>query len=216
MRRAVVRLALTFVAVGFLGCPPSDPSPGVFIVAAYGDSLTSDWEGVQSGYPWLLPAAWQKLNRGAYNEPGVIGAPRAQADAASLYTSDHVDAVVLMWGTNDLAWGAFIEDDDDYNEAVRDPLVNALVDAVVALRVQYIDVVVCVPPPTANDNEALVRRRDDLRVIFQETFPAYGAPVVDFSTNWPANLWSDGLHLNAAGKTYVANAVAGALQPFSQ
>lgn len=191
-----------------------DPSLGTITVACYGDSLTRGYTGVGiDNYSLLFPATWTSITRGVYGEFGYAGGNRLNSAAASLYTTDHADAVVAMWGTNDFY--GFQDNDAVWIPYVYEPFLAAITTAVTSILANSIVLVLCVPPPmgVTKETPVVAARRAAYKEYCLSHFTPLGVKIVDFSIGFPANgLLVDDIHLNTAGQTYVASVIQAVIE----
>lgn len=146
--RVLVSAILAVPAVVLPGCddfglPDNSPHPEAaphFAVAAYGDSLTMDFNATT----WTadLPADWFRIVRKTSGERSVVGAERLRGDLDSgLLTSvEDVEVVVLMWGSNDGCTFQWIDAPDGVTAAeyLADQVANHGLDpAEAARRLEY-------------------------------------------------------------------------------
>ncbi len=192
---------------------------GVTRIACVGDSNTqSNWQhriagGFDSDQGWceqlealLARPDWKTSTFGcggalAVEDPSTARLFRGAVQLAYALDEFAPDAVILAYGTNDLARShATPPEVVDALRSLRATSAERNVFAFIALT----------PPLPARDAELNARVRE-LNALIRETFPP--ETVVDFWSNFEANdFLEDGIHLNASGQTKRAKAAAAAIE----
>lgn len=246
MRRqsaATWTLACLALALGGETCPPGpppDPSPGEFVVATFGDSITAGW-GSFPGYSAALDLAteWTVLHEGIAGECGsphtvaficstyAAGAQRLRDAIDPLLADPGIDAVVAMWGTNDAGAGAlFLTLGGEQGPALwatqRDDYLHDIVEAVALARTRRVDVVYVFPPKTFGADAAV---RNPLLLELRAALGGptgplqqMGAVMVDLYAASEADPGmideADGIHWTAGGAETAAALIQNALAAF--
>lgn len=211
MRSLLLGVGLLLCA-GLYGCPVSDlDGDGVKRVVCLGDSNTdASWQTTwYPATPWsggwceklpvLLGPGWQVINRGlagsgatdlGRNPQGVSLYGKVALDAA--LATDHPDAVVLAWGTNDIG-----------HNVPTDTIVAALEDEAADANGQHVLAYFATVPPlyppylfgVYTDHTA------DIAALNSALVARHSGMVIDFAANMPiADYYPDGAHLEDAGE----------------
>jgi lysophospholipase L1-like esterase len=242
MRTRSVAAALACLALGLGGstCPPGpppDPSPGEFVVAAFGDSMTAGFASAP-GYASVLDEAtsWTILHNGIAGECGsphtvafvcpthAGGAQRLRDAVDPLLADPGVDAVVAMWGTNDAGAGAlFLALGGDQGPALwathRDDYVDDIIEAVGVARARRVDVVYVFPPKTFGDDAALRNPLLlELQSLLEGPLEQMGAVTLDLYAEADQKPWmigeGDGIHFTPEGAALAAALIEEKLAAF--
>ncbi|MDD4871844.1 MAG: SGNH/GDSL hydrolase family protein [Kiritimatiellae bacterium] len=193
-------------------------------IVCFGDSITGVYyhSGNRRAWPEMLKVALNRLypkadikviNAGISGNTTVQGLVRMQKDV--LAHNPHL--VVVMYGMNDLAYGAATPEKDDANKAA---FVDRLKTIIGKCRDAHAEVILCTQNPVYTD--ALPRRPKErvgefARLICQVGKEA-GVPVADIYTEWEALrtansrawklLMSETIHPSMAGHKRMAERVA--------
>lgn len=193
---------------------PIDPSPLYYVVAFYGDSLTTGMSGNGDSFvDFINEPEWVVINRGVFGEFGAtIGGNRLKNASGSLYHVDKVDTVVFFWGTNDFALSSFFPpinqtNIDNWYNLVYNPFTQDMARAARAVLDNNMKAVAVLHPNNTADYEYTVERREELKQFYDTTFPPMGVPVLDLFTNFPYETGheEDGIHFNDTGNQFIAD-----------
>jgi lysophospholipase L1-like esterase len=239
-RSAAAALACLALALGGNTCPPGpppDPSPGEFVVAAFGDSMTAGF-GTAPGYASVLDeeTTWTLLHHGIAGECGsphtvafvcmdhAAGAQRLRDAVDPLLADPGIDAVVAMWGTNDAGAGAFFlalggAQGPALWATHRDDYVHDIIEAVGVARARRVDVVYVFPPKTFGGDAALRNPLLlELQGLLEGPLEQMGAVTLDLYAEADQKPWmiseSDGIHFTPDGAALAAALIEEKLAAF--
>lgn len=187
--------AMVVLAMASLGATCGPKAPPHWIIAAYGDSLTSHGKWFDA-----LPGAWIPLDHGVAGETCAQIVSRLEAEIDTLVA----DRVVILCGTNDVRSGAYD----------ADATVASIAAGMAAAQSAGISVVIGAPPPQFDAIQGVVNTRlSDLRDRLETLAVLNGAELADiWSVFWsfgdPLPLYSpDFIHPNSAGEDEIGNEI---------
>ena len=153
----------------------------------------------------LQAAGWQVFN-GGMNGAVVPGAGEDAAVASLIQSRQPLDAITVMYGTNDVLRGA-----DAAETAARMERFLPLVRA----NAQHAAVLLVAPPPvTWGDwvqSAAVIRASEALSTCYQAIAAAQGAVFADAGA-WGVSLSFDGVHFTPEGHAAFFRGLLGALE----
>lgn len=196
-------------------------------IVCFGDSITGTYyhSGNRRAWPEMLTVALSRLypkadvkvvNAGVSGNTSAQGLARMEKDV--LVHKPHL--VVVMFGMNDLAYGAVSQEADASRKAAFTNTLNTMVER---CRAAHAEVMLCTQNPVYP--EALPARPParvgEFAGLIRQTGQELGVPVVDIFAEWDALkvsdirawrlLMSETIHPSMAGHKRMAERVAGTL-----
>lgn len=216
MRRLAWLASLGLLCACWFAAPARAQVPKILL---YGDSLTAGYPAAGNpGYaPRLAAIGWDVSNRAASGQQKATGVWVLEQGLATGAISSGSQAVVLMWGSNDLDNGGIPLHPDCLTGSLAfwqchfQVVRPELLEQVAAIQALGLYVVVAFPPPQYPPQPAASNvNLEFTRFLVKRDLEDMGVAIVDFYDEFQAMgyasmlMAADGVHLNDLGDFYLA------------